>query len=111
MNGRATTTLSIYRGTTEDVYSDEVDDNSTPVASGQVCSIIEQNRRVFLAAENRFTVVQSATGRVKSGTDVTEGDRVKDERTGRFYFVEGVSNPQVPRGKADIRLTLRAVDL
>lgn len=111
MNGRATTTLSIYRATTQSDYGDEVDDNSTPIASGQIGSIIEQSRRVYLPAEDRLTVVLNATGRVKSGTDITEGDRIKDEKTGRIYFVEGVSNPQVPRGRADMRLILRAVDL
>lgn len=111
MNGRATTRVSIYRGSTTDEYADDVDDNSAPIASGVLASIVEQSRRVFLPVENRMTVVMNATGRVKSGTDITEGDRVKDEKTDRFYYVEGVSNPQVTRGLSDIRLTLKAVDL
>lgn len=111
MKGRATTTVSIYRGSTTDSYGDDLDDNSTTIASGQIASIIEQSRRAFLPAENRLTVVENATGRVKAGTDITEGDRIKDERSGRWYFVEGLSNPDTPRGRSDIRLVLRAVNL
>lgn len=111
MNGRATTTVSIYRGSSTNAYGDDLDDNSAPIASGQIASIIEQSRRTFLPAENRTTVVENATGRVKSGTNITEGDRIKDEKSGRFYLVEGLSNPSAPRGKSDIRLVLRAVNL
>lgn len=111
MKGRATTTVSIYRGTTQDEYSDDVDDNSAPIVSGELAAIIESSRRVFLPAEDRMTVVMNATGRVKSGTDVTEGDRLKDERSGQFYLVEAISHPQVTRGLADVRLTLRAVNM
>lgn len=111
MNGRATTTVSIYRGSTQDAYGDPVDDNTVapPIATGVICSIIEQTRRAFIAAESRRTVVKNAFGRVVSGTDVIEGDRIKDERTGEFYFVEATSMPQSPFGAMDVRLVLRTV--
>ena len=109
MKGRATTTLSIYRNSAQDTYGDSVDDNTTPAASGLLGSIMEQSRRVFLAAENRRTVVKNTTGRMKHGTDVLEGDRIKDERTGKFYFVEAVSTPESPVNSPDVRLMLRAV--
>lgn len=109
MWGRATTTLSIYRGSAQDPYGDPVDDNTTPMATGVNASMIEQNKRAFLAAENRKTVVKNSIGRVRNGTDVIEGDRVKDERTGVFYFVEAVSNPASPVNMPDVRMVLRAV--
>lgn len=111
MNGRATTTISIFRGSTNDEYADEVDvnDNTTLHASGVIASIIEQSRRAFVAAESRKTVVKNSIGRCTGGTDVIEGDRVKDERTQQFYFVEAVSAPATPRGVSDVRMVLRAV--
>lgn len=110
MNGRATTTVSIYRGTTTDTFGDEVDDNSTPAATGVTASLLEQSRRVFVPAENRMTVVRIVTGRLTSGVDVQEADRLKDERTEKVYLVEAVSAPQSPIGKADIKLDLRRID-
>ncbi len=109
MKGRATTTVSIYRGSSQDPYGDSVDDNSTAAATGVLASIIEQTKRAFLAAENRKTVIKNSIGRVKNGTDVIEGDRIKDERTGLFYFVEAVSNITSPAGSPDVRMVLRAV--
>lgn len=109
MKGRATTTISIYRGSGQNEYADPVDDNTTPMVTGMLASIIEQNKRAFLAADSRKTVIRNSIGRVKHGTDVIEGDRVKDEKTGIFYFVEAVGNPQSPVNFPDVRMVLRAV--
>jgi hypothetical protein len=110
VKGRATTTISVYRGTTNNEYSDEVDDNTTPILSGCIASIIEQSRRAFVAAESRKTVIKNTIGRVTNGTDIIEGDRVKDEMTQQFYFVESVSTPASPVHGPDLRMTLRAVN-
>lgn len=110
MIGRATTTVSVYRGTTSDGFGDEVDDNNTPAATGVIASLIEQSRQVFVAAENRFTRIRMVTGRVTGDVDVIETDRLKDERTGKFYLVEAVSQPQLPTAIADKRLDLRLID-
>jgi hypothetical protein len=111
VNGRATTTISIYRGSTTDEYTDEIDvnDNTTLQASGVIASIVEQTRRAFVAAESRKTVVKNSIGRCTAGTDIIEGDRVMDERTLQFYFVEAISTPASPRGTPDLRMVLRAV--
>jgi hypothetical protein len=109
VKGRANTTLSIYRTSAQDGYGDPVDDNTTPMASGVLGSLVDQGRRVFLAAENRRTVIKNTTGRVGFGTDVIEGDRIKDERTGTFYFVEGVNTPGNHVNSPDVKLLLRAL--
>jgi hypothetical protein len=102
----ATTTLTVYRGTSTDAYGDEVD-NDTIAASGIPASIVEQTRRVTTRDDPTPRIVQSATGRVTAGTDITDQDRVKDERTGAVYIVDAVSSMTNAAVAADLRLDLR----
>lgn len=104
-----TTTCAILRGETTDEYGDPKD-SDTPVRGGVPISLIEREQRVFVAAENRHTIVRYATGRVRPHADIREEDRLRDERTGSIYLVEAVSRPQSPIGRADVRLVLRRVD-
>lgn len=102
----ATTTLTVYRGTSTDVYGDEVD-NDTIAASGIPASLVEQTRRVTTRDDPTPRIVRSATGRVTAGTDITDQDRVKDERTGAVYIVDAVSSMTNAAVAADLRLDLR----
>lgn len=102
----ATTTLTVYRGTSTDVYGDEVD-NDTIAASGIPASLVEQTRRVTTRDDPTPRIVHSATGRVTAGTDITDQDRVKDERTGAVYIVDAVSSMTNAAVAADLRLDLR----
>jgi hypothetical protein len=102
----ATTTLTVLRGTTTDAYGDE-QDTDTVVATGVVASLTEQSRRVTTRDDPTPRVVRYAVARVTAGTDITDQDRVRDERTGAVYIVDAVSQMANPAVAADLRLDLR----
>jgi hypothetical protein len=102
----ATTLISVLRGTATDAYGDERDVD-TAVATRIPASLTEQTRRVTTRDDPTPRIVRYAVARVKAGTDVTDQDRVRDERTGAIYIVEAVSSMANPAVTADIRLDLR----
>ena len=102
----ATTTLTVYRGTTTDTWGDEADTN-TVVYTGIPASITEQSRRVTTRDDPTPRIVRYAVGRVTAGTDITDQDRIVDERTGATYIVDSVSSMNSPVVAADLRLDLR----
>lgn len=102
----ATTTLSVLRGATTDAYGDE-QDTATVVHTGIVASLTEQARRVTTRDDPTPRIVRYAVGRVSASTDITDQDRVRDERTGAVYIVEAVSSMANPAVAADLRLDLR----
>ncbi len=103
-----TTTVAVLRGETTDEYGDPAD-SDTPVRGGVPISLIERDQRVFVAAENRTTIIRNVTGRVRPHADIREQDRLRDEATGSIYLVEAVSRSASVVGAADVRLTLRRV--
>lgn len=106
MQAVATTRISILRGTTTDAYGDE-QDTDTVVASGIPASLTEQSRRVTTRENPTPRIVRYAVARVPAQTDVTDQDRVRDERTGATYIVEATSSMANPAAVPDIRLDLR----
>lgn len=102
----ATTTLTVYRGTSTDAYGDE-QDNDTVAASGIPASLVEQTRRVTTRDDPTPRIVRYAVGRVTAGTDITDQDRIKDEHTGAVYIVDAVSSMTNAAVAADLRLDLR----
>ncbi|MFI2761396.1 hypothetical protein ACH5A3_21380 [Streptomyces echinatus] len=106
MQAIATTTIAVLRGTSTDAYGDEVD-TDTPVASGIPAALTEQSRRVTTRDDPTPRIVRYAVARVAVGTDVTDQDRVRDERTGAIYSIDAVSSMANPAAVADLRLDLR----
>jgi hypothetical protein len=102
----ATTTVTVYRGTSTDAYGDE-QDTDTPVHTGIPASIVEQSRRVTTRDDPTPRIVRYAVGRVTAGTDITDQDRLRDERTGAVYIVDAVSQMTSAAVAADVRLDLR----
>jgi hypothetical protein len=102
----ATTTLTVYRGTTTDGYGDE-QDTDTAVHTGIPASLVEQTRRVTSRDDPTPRIVRYTVGRVTAGTDITDQDRVRDERTGAVYIVDAVSSMNSAAAAADLRLDLR----
>ena len=102
----ASTTVTVLRGTTTDVYGDE-QDTDTPVATGIPISLSEQSRRVTTRDDPTPRIVRYAVGRATAGTDIRDQDRLRDERTGAVYIVDAVSSMTNPAVAADLRLDLR----
>lgn len=102
----ATTTIAILRGTTTDAFGDEVD-TDTAVHTGIPASLVEQTRRVTTRDDPTPRIVRYAIARVGAGTDVTDQDRVRDERTGAVYIIEATSSMANAALTADLRLDLR----
>jgi hypothetical protein len=86
----ATTRASVYRGETTDELGDEVDDNETPLPglNDVAVSIIERSANRQDPNTGMWLTIQVATLRLRAGLDVRVADRVKDNRTGRFYLVD-----------------------
>lgn len=106
MIAAATTTIAVLRGTSTDGYGDEID-TDTPVRTGIPASLIEQTRRVTTRDDPTPRIVRYAVGRVTAGADITDQDRVRDERTGAVYIVDAVSSMNSAAVAADLRLDLR----
>lgn len=102
----ATTTISVLRGTTTDAYGDE-QDTATVVHSGIPAALTEQTRRVTTRDDPTPRIVRYAVGRVTAGTDITDQDRIRDDKTGAVYIVDAVSSMNSPAVAADLRLDLR----
>ena len=102
----ATTTLAVLRGTTTDAYDDE-QDTDTALYTGIPASLTEQTRRVTTRDDPTPRIVRYAVARVAADTDVTDQDRVRDERTGAVYIVDAVSSMANPAVTPDLRLDLR----
>ena len=109
---RPTTYCSILDTAPSDLRDEFVDplDNVTVSASGVPISIIHQTSRQFLPVENRLTSVHNITARLRPSVPIKETSRIKDERTGEIYMVEGIVHPQDPFGASAIRLELRRVN-
>lgn len=106
MQAIATTRISILRGTTTDAWGDD-QDTDTPVHTGIPAALTEQSRRVTTRDDPTPRIVRSAIARVAADTDVTDQDRVRDERTGAVYIVDAVSSMANPAAVPDLRLDLR----
>lgn len=106
MQAVANTKVDILRGTTTDAWGDE-QDTDTVVHSNVPASLTEQSRRVTTRDDPTPRIVRYAVARVPAGTDVTDQDRVRDQRTGAVYIVDAVSGMDNPALRVDRRLDLR----
>jgi len=108
MYARATTTITILRGTDTDEWGDTVD-NDTVVASGVRASIAEQK----IYAQGEVTTqprnLRYARLRVTKGTDIQVNDRIKDERLNQTWTITNISPYQNPVVGQDLRVDLMFV--
>ena len=111
MYGLASTTVSIYRGTTTNAYGDEVDDidNAVCVASGIPADLFVTVARPYDPTTQQIRVIQSVRGSIGSDTDLVESDQIVDDNTGFTYQVESVTQPMGPGFVGDLALELRRV--
>lgn len=109
----ATTWVTVIRGTETDEFGDLSDTAQEAGTDDQTripASLIEATRTVFDPASGTPRVVRYTVGRIKAGVDITEDDRLRDERTGRVYAVTAVTQPAAIGFTPDLRLDLTLIN-
>jgi len=109
----ATTWVTVLRGTQGDQFGDLIDLPTEAGSDAQTripASLIEATRNIFDPASGTPRVVRSTVCRIQSGVDVTEDDRIRDERTGRIYAVNAVTEQQAIGFTPGIRLDLTLIN-
>lgn len=111
----ATTRVSILRGETQNTVGDPIDDNRFPDAvvpglGDLPASLIEKSRKVYDFASQEQRTVRWVVGRLTPGTDIRDGDRVRDNRTGTIYALDEITRkPRSISGQSDLILDLRVL--
>lgn len=106
MIARATTTITIYRGSTEDEWGDATDQN-TIVGSGIVASLLEQSQYFRAEITTQPRNYRYARLRLDSSVDIQYNDRIKDEKTGWIWTIRNLSAYQNPVRQQDTRADLQ----
>lgn len=102
----ATSKYSVLRGTDINEYGDEVD-GSTVVSPALVRgSVIQRAKSVFNPDSGRVELITFYTGRFPHGTDIVQGDRIRDERTQKEYVVLMANGGSDFINKSDLTLDL-----
>lgn len=109
MNMLASTRVSIYRGTSTDDWGDPVD-NDTPHITGAPASMVTRSVKASTESSGMPQQVTTAVCRVRSNLDITCNDTLKDEKTGKYWQIVSVENPQNPGMNPDLRLNLLRVE-
>lgn len=105
MLGLAGSRYSIMRGSTFNEYGDEVD-GSTVVHSAVLGSVVERRRTSYDPQSSRVGTYRELVGRFGHGTDIQDGDRIKDERTGDVFLVTSVYKGSNLVHKSDVVVDL-----
>lgn len=106
------TTVTVQRGAGVDAFGDPVD--LTTVTATGVPALITEGSMVsnstrpkqitYKPADQRETVIENYTIRLRPTADVLEQDRLVDERNGITYLVVDVFNTQSVVGMSDVRV-------
>lgn len=108
MSFLATTTVTITRGTAENAYGDEIDTDEV-VASKVPASILERPVTGARPASGRADTPRIYAMRVWKTVDLRQNDRVRDERTGRTFYVTTEAPSTNPVGLGSTRVDLQRV--
>lgn len=100
-----TTLVNLYRLTDTDEFGDPTDDNTVITYSDLPSVITEKTQRTFLPEELRLDIVQKYTIRLRPGTDVQEGDRLRDQYSDSVYQVQEVYVSPTIVAAGDIRVS------
>jgi hypothetical protein len=106
MLGLPTGRFDILRGTTTtNDYGDEVETHA-PFKTNVLGSVIEKSRQDFDPQSSRVVTLRTLTGRFGHGTDIQDGDRIVDKKTGVSYLVTSVAHPTALVNKPDVVVDL-----
>jgi hypothetical protein len=85
-------------------------DRDTPMYTNIRGSVMERRILTTTEAEGRAQMVSYLIGRLPAGTDVKNGDRLQDEKTGETFIIDTIdATPRSPYFNSGIRLELRHV--
>lgn len=107
----ANTWVAVYRGDEVNEYGDPTD-LGTPVDGLErlPLALTEQSRTTFDPETSEARTIRYAIGRATAGTDIQQDDRLRDERTARWWAVRSISGGGFTFfGARDLLLDLRAV--
>lgn len=103
------TTVAILSGeTTVDALGDEVD-SDTVLATGLPAEWYERDQRTWEPVSGRATIVEGYRVRLRPGTTVTEGQRLRNERTGALGVITAVVADRNPLLATDVLVKLRKI--
>jgi hypothetical protein len=109
MMSRATTTIDVFRDsddTDHDEWGDEVETGPAVLSKLPASILLRSSRPMESDGDTPQPKGTNYVGRVGYGTDVREGDRVRDVN-GSWYAVSGVTDPpSLPGVRPDRRLDL-----
>jgi hypothetical protein len=104
----ATGRYSVLRGTSaENEYGDEVESQDVHLTN-VIGSVIEKSSKVYNPSDSRVVTVRTLTGRFAFGTDIQDGDRIKDEKTNVTYLVSSVNTSTSLVNNPDLVVELTA---
>lgn len=105
----ATTRAAIFRGTTTDVFGQDVDaEVSPPGLDNFPAAIVERSVDIFDPADGTLRSVRKLTGRIPANIALQDGDRLKDLHTGIIYIIdEDERQPRSISGRSSVTLSLR----
>lgn len=108
MIARPTTTATILGGaSTENEWGDPID-GTTEIVAGVPCALTEQPRQVVADEGQRTPVtIVYVVAFIPYTVDVTNAQRLRDDRSGVVYLIDKVTRPQHPSIPQDTRLDLR----
>jgi len=92
MIGVANTRISVLRGTSEDPRGEPQDDETVALPS-LPASLLEVGKRISTYQTGTPMVPRKAVLRMTGGTDIRDGDRIRDERSGKVWAVDAVTQP------------------
>lgn len=107
MLARPNTVVAVLRAETTDPEGEPLDDDSAePVQTGVPASILTRSRTVQVPGSTTPRTIRWFIGRVPAGTDIQNGDRLRD-RENRVYAVDSVDQAPTTGRVNDLRLELR----
>lgn len=103
------TTVTIYRGTTQNQFGDEID-SSTPLFQGLPAFLAETGKTTLDPSTSMPRTIRQVICHLPLWTGVENSDRVLDESTGDTYIIISVEKPPTLAGApVDEILTLKRV--
>lgn len=106
----ANTRVTVLRGVARDLFGDFADlptEAGTDAQTNVPAALNEITRTITTPSDPTPRVVRYVIARLPAGTDITEEDRLRDERTGRIYIVSAVTPADGVGTHPDLRVDLQ----